>query len=31
MSDDAPRVETALRILTKARLLTLQVPAYAVG
>ena len=31
MSDDRPRVETALRILTKARLLTLQVPAYAVG
>lgn len=31
MSDDTPRVETALRILTKARLLTLHVPAYAVG
>jgi hypothetical protein len=31
MSDDRPRVETALRILTKARLLALQVPAYAVG
>ena len=31
MADDPPRVETALRILTKARLLTLRVPAYAVG
>src|SRR6476620_9317339 len=31
MPDDRPRVETALRILTKALVLTLQVPAYAVG
>lgn len=31
MSDDRDRLETALRTLTKARLLTLQVPAYAVG
>jgi hypothetical protein len=32
--DDEPgneRLETALRILTKARLLSMQVPAYAVG
>jgi len=31
MSEEPARVQTALRILTKARLLTLRVPAYAVG
>jgi hypothetical protein len=31
MSDEPARVETALRILTKARLLSMRVPAYAVG
>lgn len=31
MGDGNERLETALRILTKARLLSMQVPAYAVG
>ncbi len=31
MSDDTDRLETALRSLTKARLLSMQVPAFAVG
>ena len=31
MPDDAPRVETALRMLTKARLLSMHVPGFAVG
>ncbi|HSL75797.1 MAG TPA: hypothetical protein VK867_02560 [Candidatus Limnocylindrales bacterium] len=31
MSDESPRVETALRMLTKARLLSMQVPGFVVG
>jgi hypothetical protein len=31
VDDQDSRVETALRILTKARLLSMRVPAYAVG
>lgn len=31
MADEPTRVETALRILTKARLLSMQVPSFAVG
>jgi hypothetical protein len=31
MPDDPPRVETALRMLTKARLSSLRVPPFAVG
>ena len=31
MGDDRTRLETALRILTKARLISMQVPAYAVS
>jgi hypothetical protein len=31
MSDGPERLETALRTLTKARLLSMQVPAFAVG
>jgi hypothetical protein len=31
MSEGSDRLETALRMLTKARLLSMQVPAFAVG
>lgn len=31
MGDDSTRLETALRILTKARLVSMQVPPYAVS
>lgn len=31
MADEPARVETALRMLTKARLLSMRVPGYAVG